>query len=355
MIKSHHATLSVDLKKNIANWKHYQKLCPTAEVSAVIKADAYGVGAIPLYSALREAGCKSFWVATLDEALSLKSHDIYANVSVLGGITKDTADIFVSNNITPVLNSINQIKIWQELQSNTPVWIQFDTSMNRFGVEPSQLEAIVEILSKGNISVVGYMSHLLAGEESDNSINATQKELFDAILSELPPAKASLCNTAGTFLGREYHYDMVRIGIGLYGIPCSNSADIEFENSLTLSAPILNTRTVTEGMNVGYNQAFIAEEKMRIATVGIGYADGLNIALSNVGNVYYNGEILPIIGRISMDSMGVDISAVPYLSEGDMVTIFDSCDDISIISACADIPEHTVLATLTSRVIRKYI
>ena len=348
------AILTVNLAKIVVNWQQYTELCPTAQVSAVIKANAYGTGMVQVYHALKQAGCNTFWVATLNEAIELKAFDKSANVFVLGGISTDTIDDFIKHNISPVLNTIEQLQLWVTQASTIGVWIQFNTSMNRFGINASDVDTVLNTLHSSPINVLGYMSHLLAGEESQSPFNITQKKIFDKIIAQLPPAKVSLCNTGGSFLGEDYHYDMVRIGIGLYGIPCSDKANTNFENPLALQAPVQNVRDVPKGQCVGYNASFTADNDMTVATIGIGYADGVNVALSNKANVYYNNKALPIVGRISMDSMGIDISDLSCVTEDTMLTIFDSADDISIISACTEIPEHAVLASLTHRIIRKY-
>ena len=347
-------TLHISLEKIVFNWKQYTSLCPNAEVSAVIKADAYGTGMKKVYDALSSAGCKTFWVATINEAKTLKKHDNNANVIVLGGICQDTYSDFIKHDITPVINSMEQLSFWANQEKILPAWIQFDTAMSRLGISLKDVSKSIPILEGKKRDIKGYMSHLQMAEVSDSPISAKQKNIFDTIVKQLPTAKLSLTNTAGVFLGQDYHYDVVRLGIGLYGLPCSDISDTEFEQPLNLQSPVINVSLISEGDTVGYSATFTAVEDMTVATIAIGYADGLSINLSNSANLYYYGEILPIIGIISMDSLVVDASNVHSIKEGQMITIFDTSDDISIISTCAGIPEQCVISSLTNRVIRKY-
>ena len=354
-IMTNPTTLHISLEKIVFNWKQYISLCPNAEVSVVIKADAYGIGMEKVYDVLSSAGCKTFWVATLNEAKKLKKHDNKANVIVLGGISQNTYSDFIKYDITPVINSIEQLSFWAHQDKILPAWIQFDTAMNRLGISLKNVANSISILEENKCHIQGYMSHLQMAEVSDDPISAKQKNIFDNIVKQLPSAKKSLSNTAGVFLGKDYHYDVVRVGIGLYGLPCSDISDTEFQQPLSLQSPVINVSQISEGDTVGYSATFTAVEDMTIATIAIGYADGLSINLSNVANLYYHGEILPIIGRISMDTLVVDASNAPSIKEGQVVTIFDTSDDISIISGCAGIPNQCVISRLTNRVIRKYI
>jgi alanine racemase len=306
-MSAHGPTLEVDLDAVARNYgrlrAEIQQSNPAAGCASVVKADAYGLGAIPVASALYAAGCRTFFVATLDEAIRLRPAIADAELYVFHGARAEEQAEFRAHRLRPVVNSPAQATLWGE---NGPYALHVDTGMCRLGFSASELE---------NAVLPPYlrllMSHLACAGEPDHPKNAVQLALFRAARQYFPEVPASLANSSGIYLGTDYHFDLGRPGCSLYGISPDTSRANPLENVVTLSAPVLQYRTITQDETVGYSATVTAKAGSVIATVELGYADGFLRSLSGKAFATAHGYRLPLLGRVSMDMVSIDVTALP--------------------------------------------
>lgn len=295
-------TLHIDLQAIVANWKALAAKAPGSRASAVVKADAYGLGAARVAPALYQAGARDFFVALASEGRALRPHlPDDARINVLSG-HMEGADL---TGLVPVLNSPEQFFRDRAMRPGKPFAIQLDTGMNRLGLEPGEWSAIrAEALAAKPDFI---MSHLACADEPDHPANAAQLAAFRA-MTEACNVPRSLSATGGILLGADYHFDLIRPGIGLYGaLPFADAKPV-----LRLSLPVIQTRTVQPGEFVGYSATWTAEAPRRIATVAAGYADGILRSISSTGvSLYVGGVACPVVGRVSMDLITADVTDLP--------------------------------------------
>ena len=353
-----HATLHINLAIVQQNWLAYNKLCgDSVTVSAVVKADAYACGMVQVATALYHVGCRVFWVATLNEALDLRKNlaDKTVMIGVFEGIFNPTE--YNKHNITGVINHPSQLIHSQSV----PCFIHIDTGMSRLGLHHSTANTDIKnhISACGDTNIIGYMSHLHSAECTEVSAiwaTHTQNDRLQNALQGLPKKSISLCNSDGALTVPEYHYHMVRIGIGLYGIsthtPLLKCAVLKC--AVKCTAPLLNIIHIQPPESVGYNATYTADSIQPIGTLGIGYNDGIGTPYSNCTEVYYNGRACPVVGRVSMDSMCIDLSHVKNPQLGTPVTLFDSLESVHKIAQKTKFPPHAVVCTLGERVKKEY-
>ena len=289
--------------------------------SAVVKDNAYGLGAVNVSKSLYDVGCRDFWVAYLSEAIELrKILPIDANIYYLQGWQVEDIHYINQYHLIPVINSIGELNKIKGKGIEFVIFI--DTGFSRLGIRHQEIDDILNIIKCENIKYV--ISHLACADDKTNKMNLSQKRLFDNALSKIRTVinvKASLSATCGALLGREYCYDLVRIGSFLYDIwqdpmLCSN-------NVLTIETKVLQKYDIPKGSSVGYNASYISDKTIKLAVVSIGYGDGLRRSLSNKGHIlfYGNNKIYkaPIVGNISMDLTTIDVSDIPdHLTEPGM-------------------------------------
>ncbi|HEY1630734.1 MAG TPA: alanine racemase [Rhizomicrobium sp.] len=355
------ACLTVRLGAVAANYREVRRLSGPAAVSGVVKADAYGLGMGPVARALAAEGCDTFFVARLSEAMALRPLVREARIFVLDGAAPEAAPALLSHRLTPVLNSLADIAAWsaaaREIDTALDAAIHIDTGMNRLGLpayELATLAADAKMLLRG-LNVVLVMSHLACADDAGSAMNALQRERFKTALAMLPPAPASLASSGGVLLGKDYAFDMVRPGIGLYGGNPSNRPDNPFQPAARLSARILQLRRVDTGESVGYGATHETLRSGILATVAIGYADGVMRALSNKGEVAIGGVRAPIVGRVSMDLVTVDVTNVPPAAfEGGEVEFFGDAITLDEIAAAAGTANYEILTRMGARIARRY-
>ena len=314
------AILTVDLGAIAANWRGLRDAGRAGgkpvECAAVLKADAYGTGAAIVGPRLATEGCRQFFIAHLDEGIALRrvlpEHPIY----VLNGLMSGTEPDFVEHDLTPVLNHLGQLNAWRAAAQrfNRPLdaVVHVDTGMHRLGF--SQEEAQVLVNERGRLRglrLALLMSHLVVSEEPANPINGEQLSRFRAFVKAMPGAPTSLANSSGIFLGPDYHFDLLRPGAALYGINPLPGQPNPMLPTVTLSARILQTRRIDAMQTVGYGAAWRSARPSRVATIALGYADGYFRTLINRTHVHLAGQRVPVIGRISMDLVTIDVTDVP--------------------------------------------
>ncbi|MGH6815583.1 MAG: alanine racemase [Hyphomicrobiaceae bacterium] len=360
------AVLRIDLDALRANWARLNQVSGRAECAGVIKADAYGLGLEPIARALTREGCRTFFVATLAEAQRTRMVQPGATIYVLDGLLPGAEPHYAGFDLRPVLGSLPEIRDWaaycQTIGRRLPAAVHIDTGINRLGLpsaEVGQLAAEADVLGAFEIALV--MSHLACADEQDHPMNAAQRTRFDALRARLPPASASLSNSGGTFLGADYHYDLVRPGIALYGGRAFVGAPNPMRQVVRLSAKILQVRETAPGETVGYGATYRVERPQRIATIACGYADGFLRALSGPtgkpGPVGFIGAYpVPVVGHVSMDLITVDVTDVPpdlvrrgvwVEMIGERVTVDDLTDRAGTIG-------YELLSRLGRRVHRVY-
>ena len=341
------ATLSIDLDAIAANWRALDAMtgadCQTA---AVIKADAYGLGVGRVATALARAGARRFFVALAEEGKAVrKALGPGPEICVLAGHMAGDAALIDELALTPVLNSVDQITRHLEALPERPFGLQFDTGMNRLGIEPEEWAAIRDLALAARPSLL--MSHLACADEPGHPMNAAQLHLFGE-MTEDTTVPRSLAATGGILLGRDYHFDLTRPGIGLYGgLPFEAAAPV-----VRLSLPVIQVRELAEGETVGYGGAWVAEAPARIATVAAGYADGLIRAMSSRAVLWAGAEPCPIAGRVSMDLIGCEVT---HLGEvPGTLDILGPEQGIDDLATAADTIGYEILTSLGPRYTRRY-
>ncbi|MCJ8157996.1 alanine racemase [Sphingomonas sp. LaA6.9] len=355
--------LTIDLDALAANHARLAAHVAPAECAAVVKADAYGLGIAPTLRTLVAAGCRSFFVAHLAEAHEAKpllpdDADLY----VLNGLVAGTEALCASAGIIPVLNTIAQAVRWQALaqQSGRPLdaALQFDSGMSRLGVAPEEARSLAQDPDfRKWVRLRLVMSHLACADDSAAPANGAQADAFDAMAALFPGVPRSLANSGGIFLPARFRHDLVRPGIALYGGTPSDITAPSMRPVVRLEARIVQLRTISAGTGVGYGLTFRPDGPRRIATLGVGYADGWPRSLSNRGAAWRGGKRLPIVGRVSMDSMAIDVSALPEASiaEGDWVDLIGADQTIDPVAADAGTISYEILTSLGRRYARRYV
>ena len=328
------------------NWRALDRLSGDATTGAAVKADGYGLGAIEAVRTLRQAGCDEFFVAHWEEGEALIPHLTGAKLSVLHGIAANEIELASAIPAIPVLNTTAQIKRWKALDRGL-CHIMIDTGMNRLGLSIDDIQnGILE-----GLDIDLCMSHLASAEE-DSPLNSRQLASFNAIKPIVNAKRFSLANSAGIALGHDYHFDCTRPGLSLYGGIARAELSGIISNVVTIEARILQVRDIAAGANVGYGATFTAKEPMTIAAISLGYADGYHRAFGNIGSFTSEGRALPVLGRVSMDLVCIDISNAPDLIEGDWVT----CDyDLQHAEKQTGISQYEHLTHLGTRFDRRWV
>lgn len=354
-------TLTIDLNIIKDNYRTLQKICTLTEVGAAVKANCYGLGAEQIAPILANIGCKYFFVANTDEGVTLrerfdKENLTYKNlkICVLNGYFTADQNKFINYNLIPVLNSFKQSELWRnlshQLNKKLPCFLHIDTGMNRFGIPQEEINDLIQSIKE--LDVLCVMSHLSSSEEPDNQANKEQLLKFERLASLFPNTKKSLVNSSGIFLGPEYHFDIARPGVAIYGVnPTPYLQESVIKNPVTLEAPIIQIKDLDKGQHVGYNRTYELGERHLIATVPLGYADGYPRSLSNKGIVFIKDNPAPVIGRVSMDLITVDVTKIPPedLFLGQTVEIIGKNVSLDKIANLAGTNGYEILAILGNR------
>ncbi|MBF0356376.1 MAG: alanine racemase [Alphaproteobacteria bacterium] len=352
------AVLTIDLQALADNWRGLKgRLKPGADLASVVKADGYGLGADQVASALAKAGCKSFFVARLDEGIRLrKTLGSQGRIFVLDGPLPGTAKEFIAHDLTPVLNEAGQISYWaSESKGQAKAALHLDTGMNRLGLPSVELADLQPALEACGLCLV--MSHLACAEESENPKNAQQLERFNQMRRLLPPLPASLSNSSGVFLGADYHFDLVRAGVALYGVNPTPDLPNPMTQVVQLQGKIVQVRDVDLPETVGYGATHRVEAPALIATVGVGYADGWPRALSNRGFGVLGGVRVPLVGRVSMDLITFDVTQAPshLVKPGGFISLLGDGLTVDDVAETAGTIGYEILTNLGPRYARSFV
>ncbi|MCC9625575.1 alanine racemase [Thalassospira sp. MA62] len=357
------AELQINLKAVADNYNILTKRYTGRICSAVVKADAYGLGANTIVPVLKKQGCRMFFVAHANEAA-----DLFpvlrggGRIAVLNGVLPGDEEFFIENDVIPVLNDLEQIERWSNLckkhERPAPAYIHLDTGMSRLGLTPLEVSELVDRYSSllYGFEKAGYMTHPVAADEKDNPITREQYDLFMKWYRRLPPAPRGFCNSSAIFRNDDYHLEFCRPGYALWGGNPTPEKANPMRPVVTLKAKVLQTREIPEGQPVGYGGTWTAKRKTKVATIAVGYADGWLRSLSNSGKLIINGHEVPYIGRVSMDAITVDVTDLPGkpLKTGDMVPLIDDKMTVDDLGNAAGTIGYEILTSLGHRYQRVY-
>ena len=355
------AVLTIDLGAVAANYRTLRGRLGGARCAAVVKADAYGLGMDRVAPALARAGCETFFVATLDEGVALRALAPASEIHVLNGVTPGCEKTFAGHGLHPVLNDLGQIECWATFaraHGERAAAIHIDTGMCRLGLPPDEADRVAaepERLDGLRLNLV--ISHLACAEQRDNPMNAVQRDAFVARRARLPAARASLANSSAIFLGADYHFDLARPGVALYGVNPTPGEPNPMAEVVRLQSKIIQVRDVDSPQTVGYGATHRIAAPGRIATVPVGYADGYLRSLSGRGFAAIGGVQVPVVGRVSMDLITLDVSALPRdaARPGATVDLIGGACPIDEVAARAATIGYEILTSLGRRYRREYV
>jgi alanine racemase len=360
------AILTIDLDAISANYRQLCKQAPGATTAGVVKANAYGLGLDKVAPVLFDAGCQVFFVATANEGIQLRGLLPEAEINVLNGAPSGLEALFHEHNLIPVLNSLEAVGLWRAFcvaqGQPLPAALQLDTGMARLGLSPNEVDG----LAKDTGQLAGFelrtiLSHLACASDAEHPLNEEQLLAFKSALDRLPAAKASFAASSGIFLGPQYHFDLVRPGGALYGLCPLTSMPNPRPNPMAqvvrLQGKILQVRDVDTPQTVGYGATHRVTGPSRIATVAAGYADGFLRSLGNFGCGYLGGVRTPIVGRVSMDLITLDVTDIPgeQAHIGALVDLIGPDNPLDQVADTAGTIGYELLTLLGSRYHRIYV
>ncbi|KQB17354.1 alanine racemase [Rhodobacter capsulatus] len=342
------ASLRIDLDAVLANWRALDAMTSAAtETGAVVKADSYGLGAARVARVLAQAGARKFFVAAAEEGATVRQAlgegpEIFVFSGHMAGDTEMIGDL----GLTPMLNSVEQVKRHRDALPGAAFGVQLDTGMNRLGLEPADWAAVsAELIAAGPKLV---MSHLACSDEPEHPMNAAQLKNFRA-MTDGTGLKRALSATGGILLGPDYHFDVTRPGIGLYGgLPFEKARPV-----VRLSLPVVQIRKVAPGETVGYANSWTAPRESRIATVAAGYADGLSRRFSGKARLWAGDTPCPLVGRVSMDLITVDVTDLAEVPQS--LDILGPHQGVDALAEVAGTIGYEILTALGQRYQRAYV
>ncbi|MDX3908539.1 MAG: alanine racemase [Sphingobium sp.] len=338
--------LSLDRAALQHNWQSLARMSGKAACGAAIKANGYGLGARRVMTHLAAAGCRDFFVATWAEAQTLMPIASGLSLSVLHGVRTEDMAVAIGGAARPVLSTPEQIARWRQAGGGA-CDVMIDTGMNRLGLDwQSDVAGLVN-----GLKIEVLMSHLACADD-DNPLSALQRQRFAALTQQIPASRYSLANSAGICLGADYHFDLTRPGVALYGGVPRNEATGKLRQVVTPQAQVLQQRVVRAGDQVGYNATYTAQRDTPVVVLNIGYADGYLRGFSGTGRVLAGAAALPVIGRVSMDLLIVDATDAPDVGEGDWL---DIDYDLPTAAAASGLSQYELLTGLGQRFERRWV
>lgn len=336
--------LRLDTEALASNWRALDRLSGAASAGAAVKADAYGLGVDTVVPALLSAGARDFFVAHWSEAPAVLRHVEPARLAVLHGpLHGEDAQFARETGVRPVINSLHQARLWLDAGGGA-CDLMVDSGINRLGLPPREIgNPLIAALEIDTL-----LSHLASADE-DVAQNSAQLALFEEIARSVPAKRRSLANSAGIGLGKDYAFDLTRPGLALYGgVPRPELAEVLRQVAYPQAA-VLQLRDLSPGDSVGYNATFTADRPLRAATVSLGYADGFLRCWGGIGELRFGEARLPLLGRVSMDMVVVDCTAVPAIREGDWLDVPYSLPEAS---AHSGLTQYELLTLLGRRFVR---
>lgn len=358
--------LSIDLGAMMRNWRALDTISQGALTAAVVKADAYGIGLAEAARAFAVAGAQFFFTASVDEALDLRATLPNAHIFVLNGLYPGAANLYVRQNLMPVLSSVAMLEEWLakciDRGEAFPAALHFDTGMNRLGFRLNEAAQVRDRIEQLGFLPQMVMSHLACADQPSHEKNRTQLALFQSVLSHFPRVPASLANSGGLMIGRDYHFQLVRPGVALYGGRAVIGRRNPMAPVVTLHVPILQVKEARTGETVSYGASHVLSRDSKLAIIAHGYADGYFRSLSATstrpgGKVFLRGRACPVIGRITMDLTVIDVTELaPDLpAPGEAVEIFGPNISIDEVADMAGTIGYEMLTSLKGRYGRTYV
>ncbi len=339
------ATLTIDLDALTSNWRALNAQS-AAQTGAVVKADGYGLGADRVARALMRAGVSRFFVAAAEEGAALRQAvGPDPEINIFGGHMSGDTDMISDMGLTPMLNSVDQIVRHIEALPAHPFGVQLDTGMNRLGLEPAEWDAVRDLVLQRDVRLL--MSHLACADDSEHPMNPQQLAVFKQMTDGLNVPR-SLAATGGILLGSDYHFDLTRPGVGLYG----GMPFVEAVSVAQLRIPVIQVRDVAAGESVGYSNTWIAPRDSRVATIAAGYADGILRAMGEKVVVFAGESRCPLIGRISMDLIAVDVTDLTEMPRD--VELLGLHQSVDALAEAAGTIGYEILTSMGQRYQRRY-
>jgi alanine racemase len=313
--------LEIDLAALCENFRALSSAAPGATPAGVVKCDAYGLGAEAVGRALQKyEKCKDFFVAYSEEGAALRAAlGDDAEIFVFNGPFRETLSTYRDCRLTPVLNSLDQVARWRAEMHSAPAALHIDTGMHRLGIPVGDIEKL-KSNERPNVTLV--MSHLACAADPAHEMNQRQLALFSEIAAKFPQARKSLSSSGGALISEDFAFDMVRLGVGIYGVSPLDHGAALVKPVATLTAPVIAVDEVQTGETIGYGATFTTQRKSLLATVSLGYGDGFPRSGTNRAAVYLRGATCPIVGRVSMDLIVVDVTDAPRPQIGDRAEFF---------------------------------
>lgn len=363
---SAYSCLVVNLDTVAANYQILRQAAPSAECSAVLKADGYGMGAVQMALRLHREGCRSFFVAFADEGVALREAFIKygadADIYILNGFFSGIETTYADYNLIPALTDLDQVTRWQAFcrmaGQKLPAALHVDTGMTRTGLPSKEYMALAnepELLAGMDFKLV--LSQMVYSHNENMTFSLQQRQRFEQAIRCLPKMKVSLAKSGVIFLGEEFHYDMVRPGIALHGMNPTSAVVSPLHQTMELWGRIYQIQDVAVGQTIGYGQTFVAASSRRIATIGVGYADGYPWVLANKGHIEISGYKAPVVGRVSMDVMTVDVTDIPerFLVIGGWARLIGGDISVDAIAELAGTVPYEILLRMGKRFRRVYL
>lgn len=358
--------LRIDLDAIARNWTALDKISPGALTGAVVKANAYGLGLEPVARTLAQAGAQFFFVANPEEALILRQALPNVHIFVLGGLWPRTAELYAERRLMPIIHSMAMLDEWLDFCMQRgeayPAALNFDTGMNRLGFRLSDVNWVRQQMQRSGYQPQVIMSHLCCADIPNHEKNRTQLALFQSIMAHFPDIPASLANSAGLMGNKANHFQLVRPGVALYGGRAISGRKNPLTQVVNLQVPILQIRDGKTGETVGYGANYTLERDSRIAIISLGYADGFLRSMSSSDShkgakLAINGHLVPVIGRVSMDVVALDVTAFGLNGPvaGDMVEVLGPNVTIDDLADAGGTIGYEILTNLKGRYHRQYI
>jgi len=345
MFETAGAILTIDLKAIQSNYLRLKKELGGKDCAAVVKADAYGLGIEPVSKALWDAGASTFFVALPDEGVELRHILPDADIHILGGLFVDAENTYIEHNLIPVLNSLEQIKRWQ---NRGRCDVQFDTGMTRLGIALSDMDQVPRDL---NTDVL--MTHFACADDPSHDLNGFQINGFSTAVKKIPHKRASLANSSGIFLSTDTHHDLGRPGCALYGINPTPGKTNPMTNPVRLQGKIVQLHDIDTQQAVGYGATHKLKAGQKLATIALGYADGYLRSLSSQGVIYIDDQPAPVAGRVSMDVISIDVTKIDC-AEGQLVDVIGPHNPPDDLAEKAGTIGYEILTSLGGRYKRVY-
>lgn len=354
--------LTVDLQAIVDNHRTLRARFRGRELTAVIKSDAYGLGAIPVMRALTKAGCKTFWVNDLNEGAALKTRFPTATVLALQGLGVDPIEGFRAGGVVPVLASLGEVEHAARHARATgeplPVSIQLDTGLGRLGLPACEVERLVAAPDRlDGLSLHSWVTHLAAFDRPDDPLNAQQRGQFRDWTDKLPSAALSLAASACVFRDAAWHFDIARVGSAHFGVQTSTRWQGGLTPVYRLSAPVLRLVDLPADRTVGYRGAGVLRRATRVATLDIGYANGLPPAWVTSGYAIVAGHRAPFIGGASMSLTMLDVTDLPegVVGVGTRCTLFDAANPVEPVAQALGMAPNALLTQIAGTTTRHYL